>query len=152
MPTATVPGMTRSRILYDRDCAFCRFTLALLLAWDARGALEPVPLESDTADRLLAGMSPDERMASWHLVAADGAVTSAGAAFAPLLRSLPAGAPAAWVAARAPAFAERGYRWVADRRSPIGRALPAAAKRWADRRIAGRERAFASHAQRSVAR
>ena len=36
---------------------------------------------------------------------------------------------------RFPGASERGYRWVADRRSAFGRLLPASVKRWADRVI-----------------
>jgi predicted DCC family thiol-disulfide oxidoreductase YuxK len=80
----------------------------------------------------------DERMASWHLVTGDGRVASAGAAFGPLLRRLPGGGRLAGLAERFPDAAERGYRWVADHRTPLGRALPTRAKKWADGVIAGR--------------
>jgi hypothetical protein len=33
------------------------------------GALRPLPLGTEEADRLLADLSPDERAASWHLIA-----------------------------------------------------------------------------------
>ena len=65
-------------------------------------------------------------------------MTSAGAAFGPLLRLLPGGVPLARLAERFPSVAERGYRWVAGHRTPIGRALPAGAKKWADDVIAAR--------------
>jgi predicted DCC family thiol-disulfide oxidoreductase YuxK len=101
-------------------------------------------------------MPEEDRMASWHLAApgwqanvAENAtnschleapaasVHSAGAAFAPVLELLPGGRPLARVAARFPRASERGYRLVADHRSLLGRALPAAARRWADRVISG---------------
>jgi predicted DCC family thiol-disulfide oxidoreductase YuxK len=97
--------------------------------------LRPVALQDEEADRLLAGMPEDERMASWHLVEPDGRVHSAGAAFAPLMRLLPGGRSLAPLFDRFPKASERGYRWVADHRSPFGRALPGRAKRWADRLI-----------------
>ena len=125
-------------LLYDRDCGFCRVCTAVVLTWDRRGALRPVALQHPEADRLLVGMPEEDRMASWHLAEDDGRVTSAGAAFAPLLRLLPAGAPLGRLAERFPAAAERGYRWVADRRTPLGRALPDSLKRWADAVIARR--------------
>jgi predicted DCC family thiol-disulfide oxidoreductase YuxK len=83
-------------------------------------------------------MAEEERMGSWHLVERDGEVSSSGAAFPPLLRRLPRGAPLAALFARFPRAAECGYRWVAERRGPIGRALPRPIKRWADRVIASR--------------
>ena len=129
--------MTAHPILYDPDCGFCRVCVALVLRWDRHGRLRPVALTDPEADRPLAGMPEDERMASWHLVTPDGAVRSAGAAFSPLFRLLPGGAPLAGLAERFPRLAERGYRWVADHRSLLGRALPASARRWADRVISG---------------
>ena len=121
-------------MLYDADCGFCRWSLAKLLAWDRRGRLRPVALQSREADSLLAGMREEERMASWHLVS-DGEVRSGGAAFEPLLRMLPGGRPLAALAARAPRLTECGYRWVADHRSAFGRLLTDGARRRADARI-----------------
>jgi predicted DCC family thiol-disulfide oxidoreductase YuxK len=112
--------MTSHTILYDPDCGFCRLCVAVLLKWDRDERLRPV-----------AG----DELDSWQLVLPDETVVSAGAAFAPLLRLLPGGRPLARLAERFPRAAERGYRWVADRRSAFGRPLPAAAKRWADRVI-----------------
>jgi predicted DCC family thiol-disulfide oxidoreductase YuxK len=130
-------------VLYDADCGFCRWSLAKLLAWDRRGRLRPVALQDPEADELLGGMPEEERMASWHLVGADGGVRSAGAAFEPLLRLLPAGTPLAALARRAPGLTERGYRFVADRRGAIGRRLTDGMRRRADRRIAARKGAGA---------
>lgn len=130
--------MTRPIVLYDRDCGFCRWSLSKLLAWDRRGRLRPVALQSDEADRLLAGMPEDERMGSWHFATRDGEVRSAGAAFEPMLRELPGGRPFAAFAARAPRLTERAYRFVSGNRTPIGRRLSEAAKRRADDRIATR--------------
>ena len=131
--------MTPVPLLYDPDCGFCRVSVAVLLRWDTRGRLRPVALDSEEADALLRGMPEDERMASWHLMES-GAVHSAGAAFAPVLALLPRGRPLAWLTARFPRVFERGYRWVADHRSLLGRVLPATAKRWADRVISGSRR------------
>ncbi|HET8592946.1 MAG TPA: DCC1-like thiol-disulfide oxidoreductase family protein [Solirubrobacterales bacterium] len=132
MPSATV--------LYDQDCGFCRWSLAKLLAWDRRRALTPVPLASPEAGRILDGMPEEERIASWHLLDSDGRLHSAGAAFPPLLRLLPVGAPLAAIASRAPRLTDRGYRWVADHRSGLGRFVTDGARRRADRRIEGRLR------------
>ncbi len=145
-------------VIYDSDCGFCRWSLALLLSWDRRGgergrpspptsrggrgrataphALRPVALGTVEADRLLADVPVAEREASWHLVDDDGTRTSAGAAFAPVLRELPHGDVPAALVARIPGLTERGYRWVADHRSLLARPLPDRAKRWADRVIA----------------
>jgi predicted DCC family thiol-disulfide oxidoreductase YuxK len=128
--------MTPVPILYDPDCGFCRVSLAVFLRWDNRGRLRPVALGSDEADSLLRGMPEEQRMASWHL-ALPGAVYSAGAAFEPLFELLPGGRLLARLCARFPRVCERGYRLVADHRSALGRVLPAAARRWADRVISG---------------
>lgn len=129
--------MTRVPILYDPDCGFCRVCMATVLSWDRQRRLRPVPLGSEEADRLLAGMPEDERMASWHLIAPNGGVHSAGAAFPPLLRLLPRGGRLARLSARFPQASERGYRWVADRRSAFGSAIPGRIRRWADAVISG---------------
>jgi predicted DCC family thiol-disulfide oxidoreductase YuxK len=130
--------MIRPTILYDRDCGFCRWSLAKLLAWDRRARLRPVALQDPEAARLLAGMSEAERMGSWHLVGADGGVRSAGSALAPLLRELPWGRGPARLAAAAPVAVARAYRWIAGNRSPLGRLVSEGAKRRADARIARR--------------
>jgi predicted DCC family thiol-disulfide oxidoreductase YuxK len=131
-------------VIYDKDCGFCRFSLALLLIWDRAGrrrggrathALRPLPLGTAEADELLADLSPDERNASWHLVL-DRRRHSAGAALAPALRLLPGGRFPAAAFDRIPSATERAYRWVADHRGLLGRFVPARARRWADRVIA----------------
>ena len=129
MPTAT--------LLYDSDCGFCRWSLGKVLAWDRRGELRPVALQSGEADALLPAMPEDQRMSSWHLVD-DAGIHSAGAGIAPLLRLLPGGSPLAAVAARTPGTMERAYRFVAGRRSLWGKLVTEGAKRRADRRIASR--------------
>jgi predicted DCC family thiol-disulfide oxidoreductase YuxK len=136
IPIDTARDASRWVVLYDSDCGFCRWSLGRLLALDRRHALRPVELGSQEADTLLADMPPGERAASWHLVAPDGRRWSAGAAAQPLLRLLPGGRPPAALLARAPRLTERGYRWVADHRSTLGRLIPARAKTRADARIA----------------
>jgi predicted DCC family thiol-disulfide oxidoreductase YuxK len=127
--------LSRTPVLYDADCGFCRASLAVLLAWDRHRRLRPVALQSVEAERLLGGMPEERRMASWHVVEPGGRVRSAGAAFAPALRRLPGGKPAAALLERLPRVTERGYRFVADRRTPLGRRIPDGVKRRADRLI-----------------
>ena len=129
--------MTGVPLLYDPDCGFCRVSLALFLRWDTRGRLRPVALGSEEADTLLAGMPEERRMASWHLALPGRPVRSAGAAFPELFRMLPGGRPFAALTARFPQGSERAYRLAADHRSLLGRALPSAARRWADGVISG---------------
>ncbi|MFT3864199.1 MAG: DCC1-like thiol-disulfide oxidoreductase family protein [Solirubrobacterales bacterium] len=137
--------MGQAIVIYDSDCGFCRVSSALLLTWDRLGAgrrrsascaLRPLPLGTDEADRLLAGMTEERRHASWHLIDPDGRRHSAGAALAPALSLLPGGRIPAACVSRAPHLTERGYRWVAEHRGLLGRFLPARARRWADRAIA----------------
>jgi predicted DCC family thiol-disulfide oxidoreductase YuxK len=130
--------MAKATVLYDRDCGFCRWSLGKVLAWDRRGRVRPVPIESDEGDRLLDGVPAADRMSSWHLVGEDGTVRSAGAAFPGLFRQLPGGAPLARLTSRAPRATDRAYRWVAGNRSRWGKLVTDGAKRRADRRIADR--------------
>jgi predicted DCC family thiol-disulfide oxidoreductase YuxK len=139
-------------VIYDNDCGFCRWSLAVLLSRDAerpedRRALRPLPLGTPEADYLLHDLTVEERAASWHLIidppgpdqlSFDTAPLrfSAGAAFAPVLRLLPRGRRLAWLVARVPGPAERGYRWVAGHRRLLGRFVPRGARDWADEVIA----------------
>jgi predicted DCC family thiol-disulfide oxidoreductase YuxK len=129
--------LTTCPILYDADCGFCRASLGLVLACDRRRQLRPVALQSEEGRRLLAGLTEEQRMGSWHLVGPDGEVHSAGSAFAPLAGVLGV-APVASLLERFPGEVESAYRYVADRRAPLGRRLPEAVKRRADRLIDSR--------------
>ena len=113
----------RDAILYDADCGFCRWALNKVLAWDRRGRLRPVAIQSQEGQKMLAGMSEGERLASWHMVGADGVVHSAGAGAGPLARQLPGGRPLAAAFERFPKATDRAYRWVADHRSGLARTL-----------------------------
>jgi predicted DCC family thiol-disulfide oxidoreductase YuxK len=64
---------------------------------------------------LLAGVDPELRLDSWHLLS-DGKVFSAGAAAEPLARLLPWGRPLAAVFGAFPGLTERAYRYVASHR------------------------------------
>jgi predicted DCC family thiol-disulfide oxidoreductase YuxK len=138
---AAYSGFVSATVLYDDDCGFCKRLLSKFLLWDSHRRLRPVALQDPEADRLLDGMEPERRMASWHLVTEDGQVYSGGEAVAPLLRMLPGGSAPAWAAARTPVTMDRAYRWVAANRTAISRRLPA--REWARRRA---ERRIARHA------
>lgn len=116
-------SMERAVIVFDDDCGFCRWSLSRILAWDRHGHLRPVALQSPEADDLLEGMDPERKMASWHLVAADGRTYSGGEAVSPLARLLPCGAPIASLAKAFPRTTDRVYGWVAGHRDRLGRAL-----------------------------
>jgi predicted DCC family thiol-disulfide oxidoreductase YuxK len=138
-PTLSLMNSSRPwTVLYDPDCGFCRWSLSLLLRADRRRRLQPLALGTTSADALLANLTPAERMASWHLVSPQGERESAGAALPALLALLPAGRPVAAALSHTPRINERTYRWVADHRSWLSRAIPDAAKRRASALIAER--------------
>jgi predicted DCC family thiol-disulfide oxidoreductase YuxK len=122
--------------LYDEDCGFCRWAVAKVAAWDRDARLRLVPLQDTAeADRLLAPMDMETRMASWHLVTGGGVVHSAGRGVAPLLRLLPGGGAAARVVEATQPVADAAYRFVAGHRSAFGRLVTRGARRRADERL-----------------
>lgn len=139
MAAARNEGKPPVVILYDVDCGFCRWSIAKILGWDRSGRLRPLAIQHPHAEPLLAGVEPEQRMASWHLVPAEGERYSGGAVLAVLMRLLPGGRPLAVAAARAPRAVECAYRFTAAHRTSISRLVPAAAKRRADRRIERRQ-------------
>jgi predicted DCC family thiol-disulfide oxidoreductase YuxK len=132
---ARPPAVT---VLFDCECGFCRWSVAKLLAWDRAGRLRPLAIQSEEGQRLLADLTPEERLATAHAVDAAGRRTSGGDALAPIAEVLPGGAPLAALGRRAPALARAGYRAVAGRRSLFGKLIGDAAKARADERIAQR--------------
>lgn len=122
MPTS---GISEAIVLYDGDCAFCRWSLDNLLIWDRRGRLRPLEIQSDEGQELLerAGVPTAVRLESWHLALSSGAVRSAGAGAAPLAEMLPGGRALAALFRRFPGQTERGYRWVAANRDTLARLL-----------------------------
>jgi predicted DCC family thiol-disulfide oxidoreductase YuxK len=127
-------------VLYDDDCGFCRWTLGLLLRWDRGRRLWPAPIVGPVGDRWLAAMPVAERLASWHLVEADGRVSSGGRGLAVVAGYLPGAAPLTRLLQRAPGAVERAYRFVADHRSQFSRFVPGFAVRSATVRVEARER------------
>jgi len=113
----------RSVVLYHQDCAFCKWSLEKILAWDRSRRLTPVPIQSEEGERLLAGVDPSLRLDSWHFVGSDGTLFSAGAAIKPLVRILPCGRPLAVVFGAFPGLTERAYRYVAGHRDRWARLL-----------------------------
>jgi len=141
MTSADPPTDPRWRLIYDRDCGFCRTALGLILRADRGCRLRPLALGTGEADDLLADLTPDRREASWHLVSPEGHRESAGAAGPPLLRLLPGGQAPAAVLARFPDLTERAYEWVAEHRSTFSHALPDSAKERATKLIETRSNA-----------
>ncbi len=129
---------SRHLLLYDRDCGFCRWSMAWVLRLDRRRALEPLAIQDAPARGLLADLDEDERMASAHLVSPSGERHSGGALAAPTLRLLPGGGAPAALAERIPGVVDAVYRFVARNRMAFGRPVTEGAKRRADALIAAR--------------
>jgi predicted DCC family thiol-disulfide oxidoreductase YuxK len=110
-------------VLYDDDCAFCRWSLDKVLAWDRHHHLRPVAIQGDEGQRLLAHVPESERLDSWHLVLPSGEVRSAGAAAAPLAALLPGGRPLALLFRAFPGLTEGAYGRVAANRNRFARWL-----------------------------
>jgi predicted DCC family thiol-disulfide oxidoreductase YuxK len=122
--TSSNASADRPWILYDADCGVCKFILARVLELD-RGRYRPLALQDPRAAELLPGLQEEERMQSFHIVEADGTVHSAGDGLAELVPGLD----------RLPRLADRAYWLVAGNRSRLGKLIPAAARRQAQRRI-----------------
>lgn len=126
-------------VLYDGDCGFCKWSLALLLRLDREGRLRPLPLQAPAAEPLLGDLEPEQRLASFHLVAPNGERRSGGAALPELLRQLRGCSLPAALFARFPGATDRGYRWVATHRVGLSRWVPRRWKRQATARVRARE-------------
>lgn len=122
-------------VLFDGECRWCRWSVARLVALDTRHRLRLMEIQAPEAQRLLAGMPEEERLASAHAVTPDGRVFSGGDAAAPIAAELPALAWGAPLARALPGPARASYRLVADRRSLLGRRLDDRALERADRLI-----------------
>jgi predicted DCC family thiol-disulfide oxidoreductase YuxK len=138
--TQAVSANERHTVIYDADCGFCRWALALLLRLDRAHRLPPLALGTQRADALLPDLEPDERAASWHLVSPGGQRESASAALPFVLALLPGGWAPAAVLYRIPRATDRGYRWVAAHRSRLSHAIPTSAERRATALIDERAR------------
>jgi predicted DCC family thiol-disulfide oxidoreductase YuxK len=114
---------SKTTVLYDQDCGFCKWSLDKVLAWDRAHKLRPVSIQSDEGQRLLSEVPEEKRLDSWHLVEPSGEVRSAGAAAAPLFDLLPGGRPLAGAARALPGPTERAYRAVAGNRDRLARLL-----------------------------
>jgi predicted DCC family thiol-disulfide oxidoreductase YuxK len=110
-------------VLYDEDCGFCKWSVDKILAWDRMRRLRAVAIQSEEGGRLLAPIDLEVRLDSWHLVRADGALYSGGAAAAPLAQLLPLGRPLAALFDAFPRLTERAYRSVANHRDRWARLL-----------------------------
>jgi predicted DCC family thiol-disulfide oxidoreductase YuxK len=119
----TATPQDRRVVLYDGDCAFCKWSLNRILAWDRGGVVRPVAIQSPEGAALLAAVPEQRRLDSWHLVEPSGRLLSGGRAAAPLFAVLPAGRPLAALLRAFPELTEGTYRWVAEHRGQLSRVL-----------------------------
>ncbi|MGA2319681.1 MAG: DCC1-like thiol-disulfide oxidoreductase family protein [Solirubrobacteraceae bacterium] len=70
-------------VLYDADCGFCAWALALLLRLDRDRRVCPVAIQSEQGQRSLAGIPDELRLASWHALDAHDELRSGGVAITP---------------------------------------------------------------------
>jgi predicted DCC family thiol-disulfide oxidoreductase YuxK len=110
-----------------------------ILFWDRERQIRPLALQEAAAADLLPGVDEEERLASFHLVEADGTVRSGGDALPFLLRSLPQGGPAGWLVGKLQPLTDLGYHVVSHNRDKVGPFVPDRWKRWAERQIAARQ-------------
>lgn len=109
-------------VLYDRDCAFCAWTVRQLRGMDRHRRLRFVPLQeagSVPGRPDLARVATERRLLEEiHVVAADGSVQTGGRAMAAVLLALPGGwLLRPWLALPgAGALLDGVYRIVADNR------------------------------------
>lgn len=127
------------RLVYAHACGVCRVIAAGVLRADRRGRLVPIALEAAAAD-LLADVPPERRDRSWHLVAPDGRVWSAGAAIPPVCALLPGFGGLGRLCGAAPDLTERVYAWLLRHRSAIGYAIPDGVVARATRTLAARSK------------
>jgi predicted DCC family thiol-disulfide oxidoreductase YuxK len=142
----SLPAERRWAVVYDVDCGFCKWLLSGLLRWDRALRLRPIALQRPEVEDLLADLTPEERMASWHLISPAGCRRSGGAAVPSLLRLLPGGRVLAGAFARFPGLTDRGYRWVAEHRSQLSGWVPMSIKHRAGERVRERERTLEADA------
>lgn len=119
-------------VLYDKDCGFCRWSMAWALRRDARHTLVAVPIQSQLGAELLVDVNPSERLRSAHVIADDGSRHSGGAAAADVLSALPQTRALGRLADRLPAPTGLIYDFVAGRRRAFGRFVGEQARRRAD--------------------
>jgi predicted DCC family thiol-disulfide oxidoreductase YuxK len=118
-------------VLYDRDCAFCAWTVRQLRSMDRHRRLEFIPLQEagslpDRPD--LARIAAEHRLlGEIHVVAADGSVRAGGRAMAAVLLALPGSwLLRPWLALPgAGALLDLVYRVVADNRHRLAPLLGA---------------------------
>jgi predicted DCC family thiol-disulfide oxidoreductase YuxK len=110
--------MARLTVLYDEGCGFCTSVAARVAR---RPGIAVEPIGSPAGALMLRDLSTSQRYSAFHVVDALGRRSTAGAALAPLLHELPAGALPAAVCRAFPWLGERLYRLVSGNRPLIAK-------------------------------
>jgi predicted DCC family thiol-disulfide oxidoreductase YuxK len=116
-------GASRTVLLFDDDCGFCRWSAERIRRLDRRGRLVFAAIQTAPGAELLRAVPPQLRLTTMHAVTADGRVWSGGEAVRVLLQELPLGGPFAALAGAFPDATDRLYRLVARHRETLGRWL-----------------------------
>ena len=127
--------MQQSVVLYDWDCNFCMVIAAAILDWDRRDRLRAVAIQDEEGQRLLPGLTPEQRLESFHVVEPDGTVLSGGAALPRLCELLPGALPLKLAFEAIPRVTDSGYRWVARNRITLSKGVPGGLKAKARARL-----------------
>ena len=138
MPSPTSVADGPISVLYDRDCGFCRWSVAKLLELDRDGNLQPVAIQSEHGSHLLASVREGERLSSAHAVTPDGRVFSGGDAAPVIAAELRRGKPAAALSGAVPPLTRACYRLVAGNRELVGRFVSGRRRARADTLLAAR--------------
>ena len=134
-------------VFYDDQCGYCRWSVAQLLRLDRNRRLRLIAIQSPEGERLLAGVAPELRLASAHLIDGDGQLFSGGEAAAPIAASLPSLARTAPLLRRLSRPVSVSYNLIAANRERVGLLVGSASRERADRAIAAHQAAFKSEAQ-----
>ena len=94
-------------LVYDDDCRLCCRLAALAMSWDSSGRLERVGLSDPRLAQRVPPMPKKTLEKSFHLISADGTLSSDAQAIPQLFRLFPAGRPVAWLLENLP-----GSRWI----------------------------------------
>lgn len=132
-------------VLYDEECGFCRYLLAILLRADRHRRLLPIPIQGFDGQRLLSDLTPAQRLATAHVVTPAGRLYSGGDIAVPIARELPLGVGASRVIGRFASPTRWTYDQLAANRSRLGRLVTGGRRERAARVIAAhRERVLST--------
>jgi predicted DCC family thiol-disulfide oxidoreductase YuxK len=122
-PPAGLPAPADTwTLIYDGECAFCRWCVGLVARWDAHARVRPVAFQDRAALDGLPPIPQSALEAAMHLVSPSGEVRAGAAAMPAVLRLLPAVAPMALLfrVPGVPGLAAWTYAAVARNRHRLG--------------------------------